>query len=184
MKFASKTLFIALASSVALFTGCAKKPVRPDPSATMLGQQPGGSGLTPETVPTTADANSGLQNRDGVIEDANSIRGLLQPVYFDFDLSNIKAGERPKLQAAKDYLAKNPQQRILLEGHCDWHGTAEYNLGLGDRRAHAAKKYLLALGVPTDKIETLSKGSEEAVKNGDDAARAKDRRVEIVILKK
>jgi len=188
MKFASKTLCLILASAAAVLTGCAKKPIRPDPSATMLGPAGGGAGagggLNPTDVATTAD-NSGLQARDSsIIEDANTIRGLLQPVYFDFDHSNIKAGERPKLQAAKDYLAKNPQYRLLLEGHCDWRGTAEYNLGLGDRRANAAKKYLLVLGVTADKLETLSKGSEEAAKNADEATMAKDRRVELVVLKK
>ena len=96
----------------------------------------------------------------------------------------MKAAERVKLQAAKDYLAKHPDQRLLLEGHCDWRGTAEYNLGLGDRRAGRAKKYLASIGVAADKVETLSKGSEEAKKNADDATRAKDRRVELVILKK
>jgi peptidoglycan-associated lipoprotein len=85
--------------------------------------------------------------------------------------------------AAKEYLDQNPTYRLLLEGHCDWRGTAEYNLGLGDRRANAAKRYLATLASP-DKIETLSKGSLDAEQNGDDAARARDRRVEIVILKK
>ena len=89
-----------------------------------------------------------------------------------------------KLQAAKDYLDKNPAQRLLLEGHCDWRGTAEYNLGLGDRRASRTKKYLMSIGVPADKLETLSKGSEEAKKNADAATMATDRRVDLVILKK
>ena len=84
---------------------------------------------------------------------------------------------------AKDYLAKNPNQKLLLEGHCDWRGTAEYNLSLGDRRASAVKKYLLSLGVVADKLETLSKGSLEAAKNGDDASMAKDRRVDLVVSK-
>jgi peptidoglycan-associated lipoprotein len=105
-------------------------------------------------------------------------------VYFDFDRSHVKELERPKLQAAKDYLDKNPQYHLLIEGHCDWMGTAEYNLALGDRRASEAKKYLLSIGVAPDKVETLSKGSEDAKKNVDDATRAKDRRDEIVIVKK
>jgi peptidoglycan-associated lipoprotein len=185
MKLASKSLCIIAASAAALLAGCSKKPVRPDPSSTALGPTSGGTGLTPTDVSTTADANSTLTTRDpNILEDANTIRGLLQPVYFDFDRSNVKASERPKLQAAKDYLDKNPQYRLLVEGHCDWHGTAEYNLGLGDRRANESKKYLIQLGVPADKIETLSKGSEEAKKDADDATRAKDRRDELVILKK
>jgi peptidoglycan-associated lipoprotein len=185
MKLASKSLCIIAASAAALLAGCSKKPVRPDPSSTALGPTGGGTGLTPTDVNTTADANSTLTNRDpNILEDANTIRGLLQPVYFDFDRSSVKAAERPKLQAAKDYLDKNPQYRLLVEGHCDWHGTSEYNLGLGDRRANESKKYLIQLGVPADKIETLSKGSEEAKKNADDATAAKDRRDELVVLKK
>jgi peptidoglycan-associated lipoprotein len=185
MKLSSKPLFIA-AATFALLAGCAKKPVRPDPSSTALGPQSGTAGnLTPTDVSTTADANSQLQTRDpNILEDANTIRGLLQPVYFAYDRDTVTAAERPKLQAAKDYLDKNPQYRLLLEGHCDWHGTAEYNLGLGDHRANEAKKYLISIGVPADKIETLSKGSEEATKNADDATRAKDRRDDLVVLKK
>jgi peptidoglycan-associated lipoprotein len=186
MKLASKSLSLVAACAAVFFAGCSKKPVRPDPSATALGPQSGtGGALTPTEVSTAPDA-AGLQGRDanGAIDDGNTIRGLLQPVYFDFNLSNLKAGERPKVQAAKEYLDKNPQYRILFEGHCDWRGTSEYNLSLGDRRANAAKKYLISLGVPADKIETLSKGSEEAAKNADDATMAKDRRDEIVVLKK
>jgi peptidoglycan-associated lipoprotein len=184
MKLASKPLLILAASAAAILSGCAKKPVRPDPSSTALGPTAGGgAALTPETVPTTADTGSTLQNRDGVIETDKTIRGLLQPVYFDYDRDNVKASERPKLQAAKDYLDKNPQYRLLLEGHCDWRGSSEYNLGLGDHRASSAKKYLVSIGVPADKVETLSKGSEEAQKNADDATMAKDRRDEIVVLK-
>jgi peptidoglycan-associated lipoprotein len=183
MKSASKQFFLLLAA-VAFLAGCAKKPMRPDPSATLIGPQgAGGSGLNPTEVATTADANSGLQMRTGGFDANGQLRGALDSVYFDFNLSSIKPAERAKLQAAKDYLAKNPQYRLLLEGHCDWRGTAEYNLGLGDRRANGAKKYLLSLGVAADKVETLSKGSEEAQKTGGDEAWKKDRRVDLVVLK-
>ena len=183
MKLASKSLCIAAAA--ALLSGCAHKPVRPSPNETALGPQAGGGGaLAPTEVSTTADQNSALQQRDAnIIETADTIRGLLQPVYFDFDRYNVKDAERSKLQAAKDYLDKNPQYRILLEGHCDWRGTSEYNLGLGDHRANEVKKYLTTLGVAPDKLETLSKGSEESKKNADDAEMAKDRRVELVVVK-
>jgi peptidoglycan-associated lipoprotein len=168
-------------SAAALLAGCAKKPMRPDPSATLIGPQ-GGGALNPTDVATTADANSGLQAR-GDFDANGQLRGALDSVYFDFDKSSIKADERAKLQAAKDYLEKNPQNRLLIEGHCDWRGTSEYNLGLGDRRANEAKKYLLTLGVSPDKIETLSKGSEEAKKDGGDSVWAKDRRDDLVVLK-
>lgn len=188
MNIVSKKFLLIIAGAALLLAGCEKKPKRPDPSSTMLGQQGAGANtaqqIDPTTVATTPDAANLAPRTDGIIEDANSIRGLLQPVYFDFDKYDIKAPERAKLQEAAKYLKDHPDQRLLLEGHCDWHGTSEYNLALGDRRANAAKKYLTTIGVPVAKIETVSKGSEEAKKDADDAARAKDRRAEIVILKK
>ena len=183
MNIASKKLILVIASAVFLLAGCKKKPARPDPSATVLG--PTGT-VSPETLAPAADPNAaGLQQRDpNIIETDDMIKGLLGAVYFDFDKSNIKEPERAKIQAAKDYLAKNPTHRILFEGHCDWRGTDEYNLSLGDRRSTAAKKYLISLGVPADKVEANSKGSLEAAKNADDATMAKDRRAEIIVLKK
>jgi len=180
MKSASKSFSLLLAA-VTLLAGCAKKPMRPDPSATLIGPQ-GAGGVAPTDVTTMPDAG-GLQARNGDFDANGQLRGALDSVYFDLNLSNIKAPERAKLQAAKDYLAKNPQNRLLLEGHCDWRGTSEYNLGLGDRRAGEAKKYLLSLGVSADKLETLSKGSEEAQKTGGEETWKKDRRVDLVVLK-
>ena len=180
MNFLSKNVLLVALSAAVILTGCSKKPLRPDPSST-LGPTPGGASLNPTDVPVTADATSSLQGRPDF--DANGqLRGALEPVYFDFDRFNIRKGEQAKLQAAKDYLEKNPTVHLLLEGHCDYRGTAEYNLALGDRRANGAKQYLTTLGVSADKLETLSKGSEEA-KKADDATMAKDRRVELVVLK-
>jgi peptidoglycan-associated lipoprotein len=182
MNLVSRKLFFVIVSAAVLLTGCAKKPKRPDPSSTLLGPSTGGN-IMPMDISTTADAGSLLTQRDGVIDDGHTIRGLLQPVYFDFDRFDIKQAERTKLEAAAQYLRDNPQHRLLLEGHCDWRGTAEYNLGLGDRRANAAKQYLNTINVGADKIELLSKGSLDAVKNADDGQAAKDRRVELVIIK-
>ena len=112
------------------------------------------------------------------------IKGLIQPVYFDFDSSAIKASERAKLQEAQKYLSEPADHRLLLEGHCDWRGTAEYNLGLGDRRAAAARQYLESIGVASAKIEIRSKGDLDAIENAAEDQMAKDRRAEIIILKK
>lgn len=187
MNIASKKFCLVLASAALLLAGCTKKPKRPDPSATVLGPTGGsgsGSTLNPSDVNAALDPSAmGLEARDpNIIEDANSIRGMFQPVLFDYDSSAIKASERSKLQDAANYLREHPDQRILLEGHCDWRGTAEYNLSLGDRRANAAKRYLASIA-PADRIETLSKGSLDASQNADDATMARDRRVDIVILK-
>jgi peptidoglycan-associated lipoprotein len=179
-----KKLSFVLLSAAVILSGCSKKPKRPDPSSTVLGPDGGlsGAGIGGLGDGTLADANSALGSRDPNAIDGQ-VRGLLQPVYFDFDQSAIKGSERAKLDAAKAYLEANPTTRILLEGHCDWKGTSEYNLGLGDRRANAAKQYLNTIGVAADKIEVLSKGSLDAIEQADEVTRAKDRRVELVVLK-
>jgi len=186
MKPASPKFFLVVlcAAAVAL-TGCTKKPTRPDPSATMMGGgtgAAGNSGLVTQDLSNPAPGTGLVEKGDGFGVD-NTKRGELESVYFSFDNSDIKQAERVKLEAAKEYLAKNPQYRLILEGHCDWRGTAEYNLSLGDRRAAAVKNYLLKLGVAADKLETLSKGSEESKKGGDEASMSKDRRVEFVVGK-
>lgn len=182
MKNVSKKLCLVLAAFALVFAGCSKKPARPSPDQTTLGPTPGNTGLNPTTENPAPD--TGLMGRTGTEFGPDGIaRGVLEAVYFDFDSSSIKASERPKLQKAKEYLEQNPGTRLVLEGHADWRGTAEYNLGLGDRRASAAKKYLGTIGAPADKVETLSKGSLEAAKNADDGTAAKDRRVEILVGK-
>jgi peptidoglycan-associated lipoprotein len=181
MKLISRKLCLALISASVIFTGCHKKPVRSTPADTM----PTGAIDANSMGNLTDQSAAGLQPRaDGVIEDADTIRNLLQPVYFDFNKTAIKSDERAKISAAADYLKKTPQYRMLLEGHCDWRGTAEYNLGLGDRRAQAVKKFLESLGIAADKLQILSKGSLGAVEKGSEEQMAKDRRVDFVILKK
>ena len=118
------------------------------------------------------------------VRNINRTTDLSAPIYFDFDRAGIKESERPKLQKAKEYLDANPTHRVLFEGHCDWRGTAEYNLGLGDRRAAAAKKYIETLGVPAARVEVVSKGDLGAIENGSDADMAKDRRVDIIFITK
>jgi peptidoglycan-associated lipoprotein len=184
MNVPSKRLCLIIASVAVVFAGCSKKPVRPSPDQTALGPVGGGGSgtLNPSDVATTTPA-ADLSARSPFDQNGQDRATLAaNAVYFDFDRSSIKASERPKLQAVKDYLDKNPGQRVLLEGHCDWRGTAEYNLALGDRRANEAKKYLQSIGVPADRIETVSKGSLEAAKDAQGEAAAKDRRVDPIVL--
>ena len=108
----------------------------------------------------------------------------LPSIFFAFDRSAIEQKERAKFQAIKDYLAKNPQFRILFEGHCDWRGTADYNLALGDRRANAAKKYAVSIGIDPAKIDIKSMGSQKATERASESVMANDRRAEIVVLMK
>jgi peptidoglycan-associated lipoprotein len=181
MKLHSSKLSLILISAAVLFAGCATKSKRPTPDQTVMGP----NGLNPTSV-NTGDQNApGLQERlpDGVIDDGKLIHGLLQSVYFDLDQSAIKSGERQKLLDAVKYLTDNPTKKLLLEGHCDWRGTDEYNMSLGDRRAQGVKNYLVKAGVDADRLETLSKGNLEATKNGTDDQMLKDRRVDLDVKK-
>lgn len=186
MKLASKKLCLVVAGAALVLAGCTKKPTRPDPSQTALGLTPGGGNINSTITPGDLGGNlpPELSSRGEGFDANNQNRTALeaQTVYFDFDSSAIKATEREKLKAAKDYLDKNPGYKLLLEGHCDWRGTAEYNLGLGDRRANATKRYLQSLGVSPDKLDTLSKGSLEATRNADASTMQKDRRVSLVVV--
>jgi peptidoglycan-associated lipoprotein len=184
--FSQKFYFATATAALALLlAGCPQKPTRPDPSKTMLGMQGGpGTGIDQTQRPVDRDFGTGGLLQQPPIDPSQELRAMLaaQTVYFDLDRSDIKAAEREKLKAVKKHLDENPGHRVLLEGYCDWRGTAEYNLALGERRAASVKKYLVSLGVPADKIDTLSKGSLEAQKNADDATMAKDRCVKPVVL--
>ena len=177
-------LCLALICATVIFAGCPRKPPRPTPADTTPTGATGA--VTTEKLGDLTDPSaSGLQARpDGVIEDADTIRGLLMPVYFDFNRSAFKKDEQAKIIAAADYLKKTPQYRMLLEGHCDWRGTTEYNMGLGDRRAKEVMQFLKSLGISADKVQILSKGSLGAAEKGSEEQMAKDRKVDFVILKK
>ena len=108
----------------------------------------------------------------------------VKDVFFDYDKYAIRTADAPTVQNNQSFLAQHPNIKVLVEGHCDERGTTEYNLGLGDRRANAVKKFLQSLGVDEKRLETLSKGSTDAKQSGGEAEWSKDRRVDFIILKK
>ena len=91
----------------------------------------------------------------------------LDDVYFDLDKSEIRDDARASLQKDATWLKRWTSTSITLEGHCDARGSAEYNLGLGSRRATAVKDYLVSLGVPGGRVTVISKGKEQPVCNED-----------------
>jgi len=88
----------------------------------------------------------------------------VQDAYFDYDMSDIRDDARATLTSNADALKamfrEFPNSRVVIEGHCDERGSAEYNLGLGDRRANAAKEFLVQLGVAADRLSVISYGKE------------------------
>ena len=101
----------------------------------------------------------------------------MEPVYFEFDSSDIKPEYRPLLEKKAAWLKANPESRVRIEGHCDDRGTAEYNLALGEKRAIRVMDYLVSLGVPARRISTISYGEERpAVPGENEEAWARNRR--------
>lgn len=107
------------------------------------------------------------------------------PVMFDYDSAQIRESERPKLEAVADYLKKNAGVGVIVEGNCDERGSADYNLALGERRALAARAYLIGLNAEGAMIQTKSYGEERPVNPGhDESAWKLNRRDEFVFFKK
>jgi peptidoglycan-associated lipoprotein len=108
-----------------------------------------------------------------------------QPVFFGLDSFEVDGTAQQALNANAGILKKYPSWVITIEGHCDERGSAEYNLALGEKRALAAKTYLVSLGVPADRLRTVSYGKEFPFDPGhDEAAWSKNRRAHFVVTSK
>lgn len=106
-------------------------------------------------------------------------------VYFDFDRSEIKDEFRNIIRAHATYLANHPSASVVLEGHADERGSREYNIGLGERRANAVRRFLSLQGASSSQLEAVSYGEERPVAFGHDESSWKlNRRVEIVYQSK
>jgi peptidoglycan-associated lipoprotein len=106
----------------------------------------------------------------------------LRPVFFAYDSAEITGEGRAVLDANVVIFKRYPMWTVTIEGHCDERGTAEYNLALGERRAVAARTYLVSLGVPADRLRIVSYGKEFPFDPGkDEGAWAKNRRAHFVI---
>lgn len=204
-------LSVFLATLTILIVGCTK-PIGPQPGDTISqgvgsswegyadpsrpGNEStyGSDSLNPNAVDSSSMSfnagSGGLEERNSFgsgslmnMDEGNLIRGELGSVYFGFDQSFVAQSERYKLQDVASYLKNNPNSSVIIEGHCDWRGTTEYNMSLGDRRARSCQQILISLGVPSSSLEILSKGDQEAISGGSASQMAEDRRAEFVIVK-
>ena len=139
---------IAAVAALLMMAACSSSSTEPPPASTTV---------TPGSI---ADFRQNVGDR----------------VYFDTDMSNIREDGRTTLARQAEWLKKYTNYPILIEGKCDERGTREYNLALGERRANAVRQYLVAQGVPAERIKTISYGKErpEAV-GSDEGAWARNR---------
>jgi len=99
---------------------------------------------------------------------ATVIQPALKTVYFDFDSAALTDETKETLRESTAWLREHPQTEVQVQGHCDERGTVEYNFNLGQRRAEAVKAFLVGLGVPRDRIHTISYGEERPAVPGHD----------------
>lgn len=166
------TTTLLMATALVATAACSKK--RPEVLPPAPGEAPappvGGSGTTGDAV----IPGSAADFRRSVTSDT---------VNFGLDMYDIDAQARAILDTQAEWLARYPGVNITIEGHCDERGTREYNLALGDRRANAAKNYLVARGVPASRISTISYGKERpAALGSDDESWAQNRRAVTVVI--
>lgn len=151
MKFSTKLL--AMISAVAMLAAC---------------ETPNGGGKD-------VDGSGRTAARDGSQRDLEVNVG--DRVFFDLDSSVVNSEGEATLQRQAEWMKKNKNVKVTVEGHCDERGTREYNLALGERRASAVKSYLTNLGIASSRISTISYGKEKpAVAESDDSAWSQNRR--------
>lgn len=137
----------------------------------------------------TDDASSEAQTYGTEDDKISGISSLDDPqgplsvriIYFEYDSSDIQSEYRETVEAHAAYLVANPNTIVTLEGHADERGSREYNLALGERRAHTVKRQMTLLGASPDQIPTVSYGEERpAIDDHDDYSWSQNRRVEIL----
>jgi peptidoglycan-associated lipoprotein len=198
-------LLMVLAFSLALFSGCAeKKAVVKDEAATQeqkvaaaqdavpaVAQQAATAAVTDDEAAKRAKeqaakdeaARKAAAREAWLKKNAEALTDLnVQNIYFDYDKSSIRPDAREILKANAEIFNKNSNATIVVEGHCDERGTAEYNMALGERRAQETKQYLVNLGINASRIETISYGEERPLDNRSiEEAWAQNRRAQFLL---
>jgi peptidoglycan-associated lipoprotein len=189
---------VALTVAVFVSGGCAKKeivkseqpvaPVQTAPKVTPGPSKEAPSEAKPEPLKQEPMAEPpAIQpeaTKPAPQQGAEALQNELQKIYFNFDSATLSDDARNTLSKNAEMLAKNSSLKIRIEGNCDERGSDDYNMALGERRAKAARDYLVNLGVQPDRLSVISYGEEKPVDPGhDEAAWAKNRRDEFVIVK-
>ena len=160
-----KTALMFLAAAVVASSAACKHtpPPAPPPPPPVVPQTPPPAPPPPpraEAPPPQVDEYARLR---AMSAEEIEKSGLLGEVYFDFDKAEIRDADRATLTKNAAALKRFDFLRVTVEGHCDERGTVEYNLALGERRARAAYDYLVSLGVPAERLKTVSYGKEVPV---------------------
>ena len=170
---------LGLASTVILASACGASQKTATPPSTLSVAK------APQEDTTAQDENqTGINASSSVTADVDGAASapVFEPLYFEFDSTELQSSSMQTLQSVAEYMRTNKDVSVTIAGHADARGTAEYNLALGDRRAQAAKAYLVRLGVPGDRLKVLSYGAERPALMGEgEEVWAKNRRDEFMV---
>ena len=181
-------IFLLVIFVAFLAPSCGKKEIRSEP---VMSEEEARRRAEEEARRREMEKQAGIQEqtlkeeglREGQ-EKARSERDMFEneDIPFEFDSAKLSDQAQQILRAKAEWLRKNPRAQIIIEGHCDERGTNEYNLALGDRRAFAAKTFLVDLGIDQSRITTVSYGEERPLDpRSNEEAWAKNRRDHFVI---
>lgn len=160
---------MVIAGAIAV-AGCSQKKIAIAPEQTPQSQMQSPSSAA-EKDKLAADSSKesitekplATAQQSEVQSSVKEVDAKLRDILFDFDQYDLREDAKPVLKELAALLSKDAKAKVIIEGYCDERGTNEYNLALGERRAHAAKTYLLSLGIPSSRIQTSSYGEEKAV---------------------
>jgi peptidoglycan-associated lipoprotein len=172
-------MFLILTLICLLSAGCAKKPAAETAATDEMATEQMDQGMQqPMGVDESALGESSL-TEEGMGEMTGAEATGLERIHFEFDQYNLTPAAQEILVNNANYLKANPGTKVRIEGYCDERGSDEYNLALGQRRALAAKNYLVSLGVPAERLSVISYGEELPLDpSGTEEAYAMNRRAE------
>ena len=174
MKHSLKLAVVAVATMSAIGASCGRKkvavnPPPPPPPPTVASTPKAAPAPTRAfTAPTPAKTTPAPRYPNAATRARiDQLLARIEDAYFDYDQASLRPDALKALQAdsteLREILAQFPDYKLTIEGHCDERGSAEYNLGLGDRRAQAAKEYLVQVGIPSGQLSVVSYGKERPV---------------------
>jgi peptidoglycan-associated lipoprotein len=176
---------------------CTKKVVAGKPPAAPAAAAPVASTPAPAATPArqTARSTPPASTPPSRYPDAatrariDELLARISDAYFDYDKASLRADALKTLQSdsveLRNILSQYPEYKLQVEGYCDERGSAEYNLALGEKRAEAAKDYLVGVGIPSTQLSTVSYGKEHQIcDDHDEACWQKNRRIHIIAMAK
>ncbi|HVO11940.1 MAG TPA: peptidoglycan-associated lipoprotein Pal [Vicinamibacteria bacterium] len=180
----SVLVVVALAFVSALPACHHQPPAAPPPPPPAAPEPPPPAPAPPPRVEAPPQVDEYARLKSMSADDIDKM-GLLADIHFDLDKSDIREADRSTLSKNADVLKRFDFLRVTVEGHCDERGTVEYNLALGERRAKAAYDYLVSLGVPAERLKTVSYGKEVPVcTDSNEACWQRNRRAKFTVTGK